>query len=264
LVRQQHQLATGIAIDEGAPEGLLGSEATVMNRGAIIDAGQIETNGAIANGHPLVTQYTNAKSIELAQPGIRPGKIFVIAGHEIDPVGCLESRQRLDCLGQPLDRPVDQISRDGDEVGPERVGALDDLLDEASTDGRPHVDVGELDDSKSVLRARQPIESDAHRSHFDWFAYRPEGGRCQPRDQGPGRPRDQTSEQRSAPGIEGLRGCDAPCDRPQQPQQITGNQNSEQQKHDAEPDITKPNEPLTKSTGPARENQRDWNARREQ
>ena len=44
LMRQQHQLATGIAIVQGAPERLLGRQPSVMNGGAIIDPSQIEPN----------------------------------------------------------------------------------------------------------------------------------------------------------------------------------------------------------------------------
>ena len=88
LVRQQHQLATGIAIEEGPPEGVVGRQPTVMNGRAIVDPGQIETNGTVANGDPFVAQYANTESIELVQPVFRTGEVFVIAGHEIDAVRC--------------------------------------------------------------------------------------------------------------------------------------------------------------------------------
>src|SRR3954465_8926667 len=154
-----------------------------MNGGGGFDSGQIEANRSIVNGHPLIAQYTNTKSIELAQPGVRTGEIFMVARDEIDAVRSPEGPQRLNSLGQLFDGPVDEISCDGDQVRDERVGAPDDLFDEASTDGRPHVDVGELDDSKSALRGGEPVEPDGHLLYIDWFAPRANGGRRHSGDQ---------------------------------------------------------------------------------
>src|SRR5450631_23875 len=264
LVRQQHQLATGIAIVQGTPEGLLGRRPTVMNGRAIVDPGQIEANGPVANRYPLVAQYSNAQAIELVQPGFRTGEVFVIAGHEINAVRGLEPGQRLDCRSELSDRPINEISGDGDEVRRERVGARDDLFDERPTDGRPHVNIGELDDSKSVLRAWQAVESDAHPSHLDRFAHRSKGGRRQAGDQNSGHAGGQPGEQRSALRIEGWGRCDAPPDHRQQAQQIGRTDDREQQKHDTEPDITSPNESPAEIALSAPENQREGDARCEQ
>ncbi len=264
LVGQQDQLSAGVAIAEGAPERLLGREPTVMNGGAVVDPGQIESNGTVVNSHPLVAQHPNAESIELAQPGFRTRKIFMVAGHEKHAVRCPERGQRRDGGRELCDRPVNEIAGDRDEVGRERIGLPDDLLDEGSTDGGTDVEVGELDDSKSVLVGRQPVESNAHPAHLDRFTHRSKGGPRQSGGQGSGHARGQPGEQRPTPEIERSRRRDAPCDRRQQSQQVGRNEDREQQKHDPEPDVTSPNESSAHSPLSASENQREGNACREQ
>src|SRR5439155_494512 len=99
------------------------------------------------------------------------------------------------------DRPINQISGDGDEVGDQLIGAPDDFLDKGSADGGPHVDVGELDDSKSVLRGGESVESNANPSHVDRFAHRSEGGCRQSGDESRGDTRSQPRQDGSAGGI---------------------------------------------------------------
>ena len=149
--------------------------------------------------------------------------------------------------------------------GVERVGARHDLLDERAPNRRPDVDVGELDDPESVLRARQRDERDPHPTHLDRLAHRAERGGRQAADQQPrsrrGEPRERTF---AARGSNGGAAATRRRDRRQQAQQIGRNDDREQQKHDAQPDVARPDESPTEIALSATEDQRDGHARREQ
>ena len=52
--------------------------------------------------------------------------IFVVAGDHVDAVNCPQVPQRLDVVASRIERAVDQISRDRDQVHAEFVSSLDD------------------------------------------------------------------------------------------------------------------------------------------
>ena len=137
----------------------------------------------------------------------------MIAGHEVDAVPRAQSAERLNGGGELRDAAVNEISGDGNQVRFERVGARHDLLHERATYRRTDVDVGQLDDPEPVLLGRQPIERDAHATHFDRLTDRSEGDGGQTADQQTGRRRGEAGQRRPPLGIERRHRRDAPSDR---------------------------------------------------
>ena len=144
-------------------------------RGTILDAAQVEAGVAFTNGDAFVAKHANAEPRELFHPLIRAREILVIAGNEEDAVAGAQVGQRRDGVAQRAHAAVDEIAGDGDDVRRERVGAVDDVLDDVAPDRRPDVEIGDLDDRQSVLRARQPREPHADAADLHRPQRRPDG-----------------------------------------------------------------------------------------
>ena len=69
------------------------------------------------------------------------------------------------------DRAVNEVSRDGDQIRRQRVGVRHDLVDERPTDGRPHVNVGELDDAEAAKRFGKMIDANAMVGDLELIAH---------------------------------------------------------------------------------------------
>ena len=162
LVRQQHQLALRIASLQRARHRRRGREAAVSMRGAIVDSAQIEAGIVFANRDPFVAEHANAEPLKLAQPRVGARKVLVIAGNEEDAVARAQFGEWRDRVAQHADAAVDEIAGDRDDVGRERVGAVDDVLDDVAPDRRADVEIGDLGDGQAVVRARQARQTNAN------------------------------------------------------------------------------------------------------
>lgn len=90
------------------------------------DAGENQLAAvAIENDAPVLERQQSQRG-EVRHPRAVAEDVFVIAGDHVDAVGCLQVPQRLDVGASRIERAVDQISRDRDQVHAEFVRSLDD------------------------------------------------------------------------------------------------------------------------------------------
>ena len=133
--------------------------------GAIVDSAQIEAGIVFANRDPFVAEHANAKPLKLVQPCVSARKILVIAGNEENAVARAQFGKWRDRIAQHADAAVDEIAGDRDDVGRERVGAVDDVLHDFAPDRRADVQIGDLGDASGrgaraagAPDAREPCE----------------------------------------------------------------------------------------------------------
>src|SRR5688500_12715548 len=72
--------------------------------------------------HVLVQEHTKTQRSKVRAPWSCPGITVVIAEHEIASRGGCKLAQRRHVVGEALHRTVDDVSRERDEVGLQRLG----------------------------------------------------------------------------------------------------------------------------------------------
>ena len=110
---------------------------------------------SVVNHHMLIHQHLNAQRAQLVDPAVCARVVLVVAGDEKGAVGAGELRQRRDMVAQLLDAAIHQVAGDGDQVGAQRVHAVDDALQIARLYRRADVDIADLRHAETHQRVRQ-------------------------------------------------------------------------------------------------------------
>ena len=80
----------------------------------------------------------------------------MVAGDEESAVARTQRAERFGVRREVLDRAVDHVAGDRDQVGFQLIDAIDDRLHVVALDRRADVDVAQLDDGEVDQRRRQP------------------------------------------------------------------------------------------------------------
>lgn len=154
-VREEHERAIGVPTCQCSLQGLVG-----VNERAelIVDAREIEPGSAGSDEDSIVPQCTPTELLAAAHPGIRAGVDVVVAGNEVHPVSCRKRSERLDLPADVLDLPIDEIASHCHEVWKKRVHAIGDFFRKAPAMDRADVEVGDLNDPKSIEMRWPAIE----------------------------------------------------------------------------------------------------------
>src|SRR6266403_2780183 len=115
-------------------------------------SGEQQRRSIVLQYYVLIFEHNEAEPPQLRGPRPFARLVFMVTGHEIYAVPGRQTRQRRGMPRQVQYRAVDQIAGDGDEVCFQIVDSSHDALHETSLDGRPHVQVADLGDRKSMQR----------------------------------------------------------------------------------------------------------------
>ena len=132
----------------------------------VVDAGEHEQGAVVLQYHVLILEHRESEPSNLARPRTLARVILVIARDEECAMARGERWKRRRVAGQLLDRSVDQVAGDRDEIGFQIIHARDQALDEAAADGRADVHVADLSDGEAVQRLREPRDGnvDVHQT----------------------------------------------------------------------------------------------------
>ena len=119
----------------------------------VVDAGEVEARRAAADRDALVAQVAHAEPRDLGDPRIGAGVVLVVAGHREHAVLRAQLAERRDIVAQIVDRAVDQVAGQRDQIRRQRVGVRDHALDERAIDRHADVQVRELHDREAIERA---------------------------------------------------------------------------------------------------------------
>src|ERR1700722_13206632 len=113
-------------------------------------SGNNERSALMIDYRMLIQQHTKSKALEFRRPGACARIVFVIPGHEECAMPRAQLSKRRSVCRQLPHRPINHITGHRDEIGLERVDSVDDLFYVLFADGRPDMDVTDLNDRKSV------------------------------------------------------------------------------------------------------------------
>jgi len=114
----------------------------------------------------LVEQHLHSKRAEVSAPGPRPGIAIVVAQDEDDTMCGFQVGKRRHVTGQALRRAIDDVGREHDQIGLQRVAHLDHTSHVALADGRSDMQIADLHDAKALECERQSIDGDANLPHL--------------------------------------------------------------------------------------------------
>ena len=103
--------------------------------------------------HVLIFQHRQAQPADFPGPRVLTRIVLVVAGDEVGAMTGGQARQGRRMPGQLRHRAVAQVTGHGDQVRPQAIDPIDQLLHETALDGRTHVHVAELGDGKPM----QPV-----------------------------------------------------------------------------------------------------------
>jgi hypothetical protein len=157
VVREQHDRQRRIAIRDRLRD-VLAVAGRHRARRRIVDAGEREP------GHRdvRVAQIPHAERCEVRDPRVGVPVVLVVAGDREHAVLRAQATERLDVAGEVANAAVDKIAGQHDQIGLERVDAIDDLRCERAAERWPDVDIGELDDREARRGHRQIHERHSH------------------------------------------------------------------------------------------------------
>ena len=139
--------------------------ARMPSAGVVVDPGQIE---AARRRRSTPARWPAPGCPAGAGPASRastPEKYSWLPVTKNTPCRARSSASGATASQQRLDRAVDHVTGDGDDVGRQGVGPADDVLDERAADGGAHVQVGQLHDGRAVAGGGQPAQANLDLLH---------------------------------------------------------------------------------------------------
>ena len=155
LVREQ-QLDVGPGSARRRSDGIGPVARRAAARGAVGDARDQHPGGSLLDHLVGIDQRVESEALDLAHPAERVPVVLVIPGDEELAVRRAQTRQRSHVVPHRPDMPVGHVTGERDQVRREPVRRGHHALDEAPLESRADVQVGKLDDAKTIEIGRQP------------------------------------------------------------------------------------------------------------
>lgn len=131
-----------------------------MARRPVGEAGDRQPATIAIENDAVVFERPQSQFGEARHPWAVTENVLVIARDHVDAVGRLQVPQRLDVGATRIERAVDQIPRDRDQVDAEPVRPLDDGARPRRGKQPADMEVGQLQDRVSVELSRKPADAD--------------------------------------------------------------------------------------------------------
>ena len=110
----------------------------------------------------LVREHRDTQALELAGPTSHVPVVLMVARHEVRPMRRPQPTERRYMLAQLGNETVSDVPGHGDEIGPQRVGSVDDGVDKPAPDRWSDVQVTELQNPKASEVAGKMSDGDGH------------------------------------------------------------------------------------------------------
>ncbi len=160
LVGHEDHRARGVAVAKGRFEvgaGLVRDVALLDDE--VVDARQVEARQLDAR----VREADHAELGHAVVPFVGAHVVFGVPGHEVGPVACLESRERVGRVPDLVGLVAGEVADERDEVGLGPVDLVDDALAVAAAADRREVGVADDGDPVAVELPREAGQGDGDR-----------------------------------------------------------------------------------------------------